>query len=172
MENQKTEVKNLRFSEIIEILRDPQIRKTDPDRLAKAIERAGALKVTAAIDDLIGLLTFRHILWWEKRKPNTPIIGRLARPGENYPATDALYYIGKPSLPALVKVLETHEEASMESKHALYTVRLIFRYDPEGSGRAYLEEAAQQASSTPGAQNLIKASQKVATAQKTPLGAP
>ena len=60
----------------------------------------------------------------------------------------------------------------MESKHALYTVRLIFRYKPEGSGRAYLEEAAKQASSTPGAQKLLKASQKVATAQLTPLVAP
>ena len=52
IENQKTEDQKLGITEIIKILRDPQIRKTDPDRLAKAIERAGALKVTAAIDDL------------------------------------------------------------------------------------------------------------------------
>jgi hypothetical protein len=61
-----------------------------------------------------------------------------------YPATGALFQIGRPALPALIKVIETHESSSLESENAIYTVEGIFR-EALAEGTKYLREAAVRA---------------------------
>jgi len=139
------------------ILQDEQAHKDRSDLLLYAIERLGELRATAAIDHLVKLLTFRRTFKLEEvsggraNKPVTPL-GR-------YPAAGALAQIGKPALPALVKVIESNESGSDVSEAAIWTVREIFRPVPAERGM-YLREAAAKASDTEGARRLRLAAKK------------
>jgi hypothetical protein len=64
--------------------------------------------------------------------------------------------IGKPALPALVTVIMDHEEGSLESTNANYSIRVILARHglrPE----AFFEDAAESAASPEGAERLRKA---------------
>jgi hypothetical protein len=81
-------------------------------------------------------------------------------PGERYPAAGALMEIGRPCLPAVVKVVAQNASDSLESRNALEIVRVLFRYDLAG-GVDYLNEAAEKASSPEAAKRLRKAAESL-----------
>lgn len=149
--------------QLLMILRDEQLQKSDPDRVTKAIRRLGDIREVAAIDDLIKLLTFKHIYAWEMERAIVRI--HPISTDDRYPAVGALFVIGKPSLPALERVIETEEPGSLASENAVYTVTQIFR-DAPSDGIEYLKEAAANASSPDAANRLSKAVEKIRKLQQ------
>ncbi len=147
-----------RIGQLLNIIRDKSIKENDPNRFRGAIQELGKLRATEAVDDLIDLLTYRRE-WQRERAPyDYTTDGSSWRNfvGAEYPASEALENIGKPALPTLVKVIEGHDDASLESKNARYTVRAILKHerrDPE----AFFKDEAARAPSREAARRLLKA---------------
>jgi len=74
----------------------------------------------------------------------------------SYPATAALTAIGKASLPALLKVIETREVDSLEAKNARHTVRMIFHMHGRDA-EAFFREFAAKAAAPEATQRLLHA---------------
>ncbi len=111
---------------------DKQMRAREPGRVIEAIKRLGEMKSFVAIDGLIHLITYKRTYEWEKYGYiHFHTITTLDR----YPATGALFEIGKSSLSALKKVIETEETGSLAGENAIYTVTQIFRDSPAEGGR-------------------------------------
>jgi hypothetical protein len=79
---------------LIAVLKDGRIQDEERERLEKAINRLGELRSTAAINNLVDLLTFRSTTQKDTFDHDTSPLGR-------YPAAGALYHIGRPALGAL-----------------------------------------------------------------------
>lgn len=143
-ESRKAEIQRLR-----QIIRDEQIQQQDPEQVDKAMRRLGELKAVEAIDDLIALLAFKY-------PKGSRTVG--SHYGDGYGAKSALYQIGKPALPVLVRALADNDINSIEFKNARLAVMNIFRDDlPAGS--QYLREQARQASSSVAEARLWAAAQ-------------
>lgn len=101
---------------LLETIRNEQLKQSDPDSFRRAIRRLGEIRSVAAIDDLIKLLSFRAHYPSDDDIDHTEShpIGLLGR----YIAGSALSEIGEPALPALVKVIETHDCKDIESEVA------------------------------------------------------
>ena len=147
--------------ELLELIRDKELRKVDPDRVIKAIQRLGKMRATEAIDDLIRLLKFRNekLSSTEVIQDVVIVMKQPVTTGGRYPASRALAHIGKPSLPALLRVIERHGIDSLESKNATFAVRSIYRGKPSAAS-TYLKAAGAKASTPLGAERLLKASEK------------
>ncbi len=65
-EEQGQSRKEKEVARLLELVRDPNLRENNPDRVASAIKRLRELKAVAAIDDMAGLLTFRMYQPWDK----------------------------------------------------------------------------------------------------------
>jgi hypothetical protein len=129
---QSDEVNKLRA-----VIRDARLRRQDPKQVTSAIDRLGELKAEPAIGDLVSILTFRQQFSEDQEE-----IG-IVTDSRRYPATNALWQIGKPALPALSAAIASNDAKSMESKNATYTVMLIFRDTPK-LGVNYLEDQASK----------------------------
>lgn len=146
--------------ELITILSDEQLRGTEPERVTRAIIRLGEIRSVDAINDLAKLLTFEQTSKSERNAvtgfgedhPTTPL--------SRYPAASALFQIGKPALPAIIKEIETHESGSLASENAIYTVMMIHR-DNKLEAVKYLEEAATKASSSLASERLLAGVAKI-----------
>jgi hypothetical protein len=158
-DNQPPMNKNQEGVQLLNILRDREIRIREPERFVKAIERLGEIKSVASIQDLVQLLTFRHSIEPE-RIGDVIVAEHYVSPFNHYPAAGALVSIGKPSVPALTEVIEKEEMGSLASKNAIYAVRLIFR-DAPAEGVEQLREAATKAASSQASQQLFQASEKL-----------
>ncbi|HEX8565740.1 MAG TPA: hypothetical protein VF648_08715 [Pyrinomonadaceae bacterium] len=79
-----------------------------------------------------------------------------------YPATEVLIKIGKPSLPALVKVIEDDDTESIKTQNALYTIQQIFRDDLSEAVK-YLEGAKISSATQEGKQRLSDAAENTKT---------
>lgn len=150
--NRETEMSNI--EELLAIIRNERLREEDPQRVARAINRLGVLRSDEAISDLSQLLSFRL----NSDSDSTGVYRRF-RVEDNYPARSALFLIGEPSLPALIRVIEEHESNSLASENAIYTIMAIYRENPR-AGIEYLREKATRASSPEAAQRLSEAAQK------------
>lgn len=141
----------------IAFLRDKQAQASDPDEFVRVIERLGGMRSVAAVDDLINLITFKRPLPADAGPPPTLIDNehRVSTMGV-YPATGALFHIGRPALPALLKLIETSDDDALTSQNAVYTVMAIFREDPP-AGVQYLQSAAEQAMTPEASRNLLRA---------------
>ncbi len=133
------------IGKLLAVLRDVDLRKTHPDQVIAAIRRLGELRASEAIDDLIELLTFSPLFPGEVPGPDgRPIVEfQLNR----YPATGALFQIGRPALPALVRVIEFNKLDSLKGQKALDTIQSIFR-DDLIEGAMYLERAAESSAAS------------------------
>jgi hypothetical protein len=150
---------NQEIKKLLLVLRNERLREKEPEQLFEAIKRLGELRAVDAIHDLIKLLTFRRTFEWEK-DPNHRLI-RPATMYNPYPATDALFAIGKPALPALMEAIAAYDSDSLEHQNALHAVDAIFREEPE-EGVRYLKNAAVKATSAEGAYRLEQAAEKAA----------
>ena len=146
---------------LLAVLRDERLRGNDREEVFKAMRRLGDLKAVVAVDDLIKLLTLPRVFDWETPETvgKTGIEETIVVPANRYPAVDALFLIGKPSLPALVSVIEKRESGSLESENALYAVFAIFRERPQ-KGASFLRRAAAKAKSGEAARRLLAAAGK------------
>lgn len=130
---------------LIKTLKNQELKKAFPQLIWEAIEKLGSIRDERAIPELIKYIDYEkkfeprqkqdsnEITHWDDPKP---ISGR-------YPATAALFQIGKPALPALVKVIEAEDAESIKSQNALYTVQFIFR-DNLSEGIKYLEKSINE----------------------------
>jgi hypothetical protein len=125
---------------LIQVLRDRELQKKDPDRVRQAITRLGEMRCAAAADDLASLLAFKYRFDWEGTMLRLQPIFTATR----YPATSALEEIGEASLPALVNVIEVNTPDSLMTRNAIYTVKSIFRDHPD-KAESYLTKAAAEA---------------------------
>jgi hypothetical protein len=135
---------------LIQVLRDKELQKKDPDRVRQAILQLGYRGCAAAADDLATLLTFQYRFDWEGTRIRLHPIFTPTR----YPATGALAQIGEASLPALVKVIEENPPNSLMTRNAIYTVKSIFRDHPD-KAESYLTNAAEKAI-TPESKSRLK----------------
>ena len=126
---------------LIQVLKDKELQKKDPDRVRQAILQLGYRGCAAATDDLAALLTFKYHFDWEGTHIRLQPIFTTTR----YPATGALAQIGKASLAALIKVIEANPPDSLMTRNAIYTVKSIFREHPE-KAEGYLTDAAEKTS--------------------------
>lgn len=154
-----------RTQQLLSIIRDKQLQKSDPDRVAGAIAQLGEKKSVEGIDDLIELLTFRKTLSGDNPDPDTVQEIHPVSPSERYPATGALIRIGAPSLSALVRTIATHEAGSLESENAIFAVTMIFRDDPQ-EGVSHLQAAATTASDQLSMSRLQTAANRLDTLAK------
>jgi len=107
-----------------------------------------------AIPDIINLLTFAQTVSRETQIGNVGVACGLFGPDKRYPAIRALRSIGKPSLPSLAKVIETHDSSSTESRNAHYAIILIF-VGKLRDGVAYVKTAASRSRTQLGSQRLM-----------------
>lgn len=146
---------------LIKILTD---KKESADVILATIETLGNMKANEAIPILTEYLDYEKIC---NRNPpkyveGVEIDGTEIGPRRtcgSYPATSALIQIGKPSLPALVKVIEEEKSESLKSQNALYTIQQIFVEDLS-EGVKYLEDAMNISATQMGKQRLLVAVEK------------
>jgi hypothetical protein len=131
----------IKANSLLAVLREPNIRKTDPRRLQDAIAMAGQTKLVEAINDLAKLITFNE----EEIYPPPSIVKSTER-ADRYPAASALFLIGKPALPVLISLVETHKVNDAESKIAASTILSIFR-ESKTEGIEYLTATRSKAKS-------------------------
>lgn len=136
---------------LLEVLHQKDLQQTDPVAVRTAIEKLGMMRCVDVIDDLVALLTFRFPF----PKEDEMVTNRRFT-ATRYPATNALPLIGKPALPALVKVIETNDPASLLSKNARFTARCIFAYR-EKEGDEFFRQAADKAATPEAKERLLKA---------------
>lgn len=161
-----TQSANDEAKQLLTVIRDEWMIQNEPDRVLQAIKRLGELKSTEAINDLTRLLTFRRTFEWEGTERAEMMEGiHLITPGERYPAVGALFEIGKPSLPALIEVIKTHDSNSLEGSNAWRAVMIIFR-DTPSSAVEYLRKAGAKASSPEARRRLSYAVDKASDLAK------
>jgi hypothetical protein len=151
------------INRLLVIVRDADLQKKDPDGVTEAIQRLGQLRAARAVGDLIRVLTFRPETRWDTMAYRTDkfqvVNGPMGHSGPGrYPAIYALVEIGRPTLPALVEVIETNGSQSVESTNARYAVREILRAAKQDP-RQFLDEAARKAPSPEARQRLVKAAE-------------
>jgi hypothetical protein len=136
------------IAQLIAIIRNSQLRIEDPQKVVEAINKLGEMKAASAADDLAQLLTFRLVSLGER------LTGMRTEADARIPAVNALYLIGKPALPALVKVIENFDEQDLMSRNAREAIVSIFR-GKRSEGVKYINEAASRSSSSLGSQRLL-----------------
>lgn len=146
--------------ELLSIIRDKELRKTDPNLVAKAITQLGQRRALESVDDLAGLLAFSQSLNADRSDAERIQEIHPVAPSERYPAAGALIKIGQASLPALFRVIESNETGSLESDNATFAVSMIFREDPE-HGVAQLHAAASASSNHTSMSRLQAAADKL-----------
>jgi HEAT repeat protein len=137
------------IAQLIAIIRNSQLRIEDPEKVVEAINKLGEMKAASAVDDLAQLLTFRLVSRGER------LTGITTEADARFPAVSALYLIGKPALPALVKVIENFDEQDLMSRNARHTIVSIFS-GKLSEGVEYVNQAASRSSSALGSQRLEK----------------
>lgn len=150
---QENEVDKLRI-----LVRDERLREADPKQVISAIKRLGELKAESAIDDLVGIITFKQTFSFE-----TPDAVNEVRPitsFERYPATGALIQIGTPALPALIEVIERHKAGSIQSENSIVAVTMIFR-DNLMEGVVYLRNSSAKSPTHRASQRLVTAAARI-----------
>lgn len=140
--------------QLIDILRNQRLQQVSPDKVVDAIKKVGRLKAVEAIDDLVKLITFNPVAEEEK------VIGIVTERSARYPAIDALFLIGKPSLPALIKVLEVRNREERTSINAVRTIASIFRGELPLAVK-YLRNAASKSQSAQASKRLMSASEEL-----------
>ena len=103
------EVEHLR-----KVLGDARLRADEPRQVIEAIKRAGDLRAPELAGSLASLLTFAQIFPEDQVAEETGILFHtyIMSVVRRYPAVSALFQIGKPALPALVKYIagSAHDE--------------------------------------------------------------
>jgi hypothetical protein len=143
---------------LLQILMISENKVKSPKLVTETILKLGTMRDERAIPELVKYLDYEpkfekaqsqdlitdtaEITHWN----DLPTSGR-------YPAVGSLFQIGKPALPALIKILEERESMSIESKNALRTIQLIFREElPQGI--EYLETARDNSTTELGKRRL------------------
>ena len=149
-----------KVEKFLSVIRDRELQQKDPNSFRAAIQELGKLRAAEAVDDLVKLLTYRRE--WQRERPAGDYITEGSSwtnyTGAAFPATTALENIGDAAVPALMRVIEGRDEASLESKNARYTVRAIFTRRNRNAD-AFFRAEATHAVSPEAARRLLNAVQ-------------
>jgi hypothetical protein len=149
--------KNEDTEKLLAVIRDKNLVETDRAKVIQAIDKLGELKATEAIEDLVGLLTLdRGAKYFDKENPPS---GGIISASSIYPAVQALYRIGEPAVPALIKVIENEKSDALASKNAHWVILTIYREEP-GDAVKLLKEAADKSLTIEGKERLFEAAKK------------
>ena len=135
------------IAQLIAIIRNSQLRIEDTEKVVEAFNKLGEMKAAPAVDDLAQLLSFRLVSQGER------LTGITTEADQRFPAVSALYLIGKPALPALVKIIENFDEQDLMGRNARYVMVSIF-CEKLSHGVEYVNQAASKSSSALGSQRL------------------
>jgi hypothetical protein len=154
-EKTKSKPLNMEVTKLLETIKNKNLVTENPKKLAQAIEELGQRQISEAVPELIEYLNFRRIHDWEG---SGLVLHPLPEEGD-YPAVGALFSIGKPAMPALIKAIEEKDTNSIESKNALKTIQLIFRDDLSEAVK-HLEKAMKDSTTQEGQRRLLKVIEK------------
>lgn len=150
---QENEVDKLR-----DIVRAERLRQENPKQVISAIKRLGEFKAESAIADLVSILTFKQMFYFET--PDAINEVRSITPASRYPATGALIEIGKPAVPALSNVIERHKSGSVETENSIFAIIVIFQEDVR-EGVEYLRNSSAKSPSHQASQRLVAAAARI-----------
>lgn len=98
-------------------------RTADPQCVTEAITRAGVLRTPAATEVLITLLDFE--------RPETAMEKmHISSLHDKFPAVPALFAVGKPAVPALIRRIQTGELTDVAQRNSLRALLAIYRESP------------------------------------------
>ena len=150
-----------KIEQLIRVLRDESLRSLEPQRVTEAIIQLGEMRAVEAVPDLTKLLEFKRSFSGEGgQQDDEPLSGRPITTAGRFPAVGSLFQIGKPALPALIKVIETEDGDSLASENAGATIFSILRGQPEKAVE-YIRRAAAQAGSPLAEQRLLNSLNKL-----------
>lgn len=148
--------------QLIEVLKK---REESAEVIFAAIKTLGDKKAKEAIPELIKYLNYEKVYAYKQSeyaggvKIDGTEIGRTIPISGRYPATGALFKIGEPALPALVKVIEEEESNSVRSQNALYAIQQVFVEDGL-KAVLYLEKTIPESLTPNGSKRLQLAAKK------------
>ncbi|MCI0350764.1 MAG: hypothetical protein L0Z53_15170, partial [Acidobacteriales bacterium] len=137
-----------RIATLISIVKDRELLKNDPERVEAAIQQLGELRAEEAIDPLISMLDYEAYKF--RRKDQWFITASGER---EYPVVYALASIGRPAVPAIVRLLEKTEPETRLAVNARQTLILLFGDNP-GEGIDLVEAAARKSETAQGSLRL------------------
>ena len=148
-------------SEALAILKNRSLRKTDPQRVIKAMEEVAApykarpVTSTEPIpDEVISALV--DLLDFERPDRRDPMFNISA---EVYPVMDTLVLLRKPVLPGLVGILENEDGKSEKSRNAVLVIRKLISDDVKASD--FLRVEASGSKSETGKERLLSAAERI-----------
>lgn len=150
---------------LIQIL-DVENKETSPQLIVEAIQKLGSIRDERAISKLVKYLDYEKK--FEPKQNQDPDLKidtaevthwSYTPMTRRYPAIEALFQIGKPTLPALVNVIKEENSESLKSQNALYIIQQIFIEDLL-EGVKYLEDAMNISTTQVGKQRFLIAIEK------------
>ena len=133
---------------------------------AYAIELVGRRRSPQVTTTLIRFLDFARPA--DPARAHLPVNFRIPTLGSIFPATDALFEIGKPAIPDLVKAIAMHSTSDTARNNAIQVIFQIYREDVAEAVRV-LNRAAKTSTEWEASQRLFDAAQKTAAMCKEPM---
>jgi hypothetical protein len=131
-----------------------EARTADPECITTVIGRLGNSRDVSAVPVLIRLLDFQRPLTQRERAGITIMRG-------HFPAVSALFSIGLPAVPVLVKSIRLGELNPTSKKNAVEAVATIFRENPD-QAVALLMKAARESTIPAEKENLESSAHEAA----------
>jgi hypothetical protein len=135
--------KSYKPEQLISFLTEQRQAKTDTDCIVFALKKLGTdMNAPSSAAPLLA-----EYLDYKRPLTKGEQAGVFLRPptiSELYPASSALFAIGKDSLPTLLRVIENEASSDQKRQNAVFTVMSIFRED-ESLGVRFLRQAAKSA---------------------------
>jgi hypothetical protein len=130
------------------VISEAEYLAKDQDCVRSAMMYLGATHVQKAIPRLVALLAYHQ----------EPRVGHKPRLDDEYPAIPALFRMGKPAVSALIEVIASQSNDTIESKNALDAHMSIYREEPS-EGIRVLKNAAVKQTNPEAASRLRQAAQ-------------
>jgi hypothetical protein len=132
----------------------------NPGCVVYAIQQLGAERYTAAADVLATYLDFQAPGTEKVGAPGT-VYRRIPSLGDKYPAATALFEIGKPATPSLVRVIANSASSDLLRKNALEVLFAVHR-ENLADGTRELNNASRSATDNEAATRLLHAAREFA----------
>jgi HEAT repeat protein len=137
------------------VLLNQEYLAKDPQCVKAAMLYLGERHTERAVPVLIKLLTYHQGSSVGMNEEESQF-GHIIPRDEEYPAIDGLYAMGGKAVPALIHVLATTDNTSVESRNALYAFMNIYREHVSRALRL-LEQASKKQTDYTGATRLQRA---------------
>jgi len=130
---------------LLAIVRDPSLRKENPEAVSYAMNLLAKMRAAEAVDTLAHMLEYRH--WpppqikrseYRFRPLQIPTVGQYVSSWMRSPAAQALIEIGDPALPAVIRFAVEGQPSDIELGYCVIVIQGI---EGKRRGLIYLDEA-------------------------------